>query len=101
MYLAAAGRLELTTSCMSNLPMFAMGLYLLHDSTHVAMNRSRACFFWEGVGDKREYHMVDWAMVCRPREHGGLGILNTMYMNIALMMRWIWKLYQNEEGLCA
>jgi hypothetical protein len=28
-----------------------------------------------------------------------LGILNTKYMNIALTLRLIWKLYQNEEGL--
>jgi hypothetical protein len=43
--------------------------------------------------------MVDWATVCRPKEVGGLGILNTKTMNIALMLRWIWRLYQNEEGL--
>ncbi|KAK1698102.1 hypothetical protein QYE76_014799 [Lolium multiflorum] len=98
-FLAAAGRLELTNSCLSSLPMFATRLYLLHESTHGAMNHSRARSFWEWVGDKRKYHMVEWATVCRPRDHGGMGILNTKYMNIALMLRWIWKLYQNEEGL--
>ncbi|KAK1693054.1 hypothetical protein QYE76_009751 [Lolium multiflorum] len=45
--------------------------------------------------------MVDWATVCKPREFGGLGILNTKFMNIALMLKWIWKIYQNEEGLWA
>jgi hypothetical protein len=45
--------------------------------------------------------MVDWATVCKPREVAGLGILNTKLMNIALMLRWIWKIYQNEEGLWA
>jgi hypothetical protein len=45
--------------------------------------------------------MVDWATVCKPRECGGLGILNTKHMNIALMLKWIWKLYQNAEGLWA
>jgi hypothetical protein len=44
-FLASAGRLELTNSCLSSLPMFAMGLYLLHDSTHGAMNKSRSRFF--------------------------------------------------------
>jgi hypothetical protein len=32
-YLTSAGRLELTNSCLSSLPVFAMGLYLLYDST--------------------------------------------------------------------
>jgi hypothetical protein len=34
LFLASAGRLELTNSFLSSLPMFSMGLYLLYDSTH-------------------------------------------------------------------
>jgi hypothetical protein len=36
-----------------------MSLYLLFDITHKAMDKPRARFFWEGVGNKRKYHMVD------------------------------------------
>jgi hypothetical protein len=79
--------------------MFAMSLYMLYEATHVEMDRVRSRFFWEGVGKKRKYHMVDWAAVCKPKEFGGLGILNTTNMNIALMLKWIWKLYQGAEGL--
>jgi hypothetical protein len=43
--------------------------------------------------------MVDWATVCKPREFGGLGILNTKVMNIALLLKWIWKIYQDANGL--
>jgi hypothetical protein len=99
--LASAGRLELTNSYLSSLPMFAMGIYLLHAATHKAMDSCRARFFWEGVGDRRKYHMVDWPTVCKPKELRGLGILNTRLMNVALMLKWIWKLYQNAEGLWA
>jgi hypothetical protein len=99
--LASAGRLELTNSCLSSLPMFTMGIYLLHAATHKAMDSCRARFFWEGAGDRRKYHMVDWPTVCKPKELGGLGILNTRLMNVVLMLKWIWKLYQNAEGLWA
>jgi hypothetical protein len=101
LYLASAGRLELTNSCLTSLPLFAMSMYLLHDGTHKAMDKHRARFFWEGVGNRRKYHMVDWATVCKPKAFGGLGILNTKLMNISLMLKWIWKLYQDEEGLWA
>jgi hypothetical protein len=50
LFLASAGRLDLTNSCLSSLPMFAVGIYLLHDSTHYAMDRSRARFFLEESG---------------------------------------------------
>jgi hypothetical protein len=99
LFLASAGRLELTNSCLSSLPMFAMGLFLLPDTSHGRMDSTRARFFWEGVGPKRKYHMVDWATMCKPKEFGGLGILNTKVMNIALMLKWIWKLYQGSNGL--
>jgi hypothetical protein len=45
--------------------------------------------------------MVDWPAFCKPKELGSLGILNTRLMNLALMLKWIWKLYQNAEGLWA
>jgi hypothetical protein len=41
------------------------------------------------------------ATVCKPREFGGLGLINTRLMNISLMLKWIWKLYQGAEGLWA
>jgi hypothetical protein len=58
-----------------------------------------ARLFWQGVRPKQKYHMVDWATVCKPREFGGLGVLNTKVMNIALLLKWIWKIYQDADGL--
>jgi hypothetical protein len=81
--------------------MFAMSLYLLHEATHASMDSTRARFFWEGVGQKWRYHMVDWATVCKPKEDGGLGVLNSRHMNTTLMLKWIWKLYQGADGLWA
>jgi hypothetical protein len=78
-----------------------MGLHLLHDSMHGAMNKVCSRFFQEGVGNMRKYHMVYWATLCKPKEYMGLGILNMKYMNITVMLRWIWKLHQNPEGLWA
>jgi hypothetical protein len=43
--------------------------------------------------------MVYWATVWKPKEFGGLEILNAKFLNIALMLKWIWKLYQNAERL--
>ena len=43
--------------------------------------------------------MVKWQDVCRPKAQGGLGIINSKLMNIALMCKWIWKMSQGETGL--
>lgn len=43
--------------------------------------------------------MVKWAMVCRPKALGGLGITNTRILNVALLCKWIWKISQGATGL--
>jgi hypothetical protein len=43
--------------------------------------------------------MVDRASVYKPGEFGGLGVLGTKLMNIALMLKWICKLYHNAKVL--
>jgi hypothetical protein len=45
--------------------------------------------------------MLDWATVCKPKEVGGLGILNIKIMNIAMMLKWIWKIHQKTKWLWA
>ncbi|XP_071680508.1 uncharacterized protein [Lolium perenne] len=71
LFLASAGRLELTNSCLSSLPQFAMSLYMLFDSTHKAMDKPRSRFFWEGVGNKRKYHM-SWRVLVRQKDRAML-----------------------------
>ncbi|XP_073351828.1 uncharacterized protein [Aegilops tauschii subsp. strangulata] len=98
-FTSSGARLILTNSSLSSLPMFVMGLFLLADGVHTKMDTPRARFFWEGAGPKHKYHMVKWQAVCRPKAQGGLGIINSKLMKIALMCKWIWKLSQGETGL--
>nr|XP_051208064.1 uncharacterized protein LOC127323999 [Lolium perenne] len=97
--LTSGGRLILSNSCLDNLPIYAMGLFLLHDGIHARFDSHRSKFFWEGAGPKRKYHLVNWPTVCRPKEVGGLGLLNTKNMNLALLLKWIWRLYQDEDTI--
>jgi hypothetical protein len=50
LFLASAGRLELTNSCLSSLPMFAMGLFLLRDTSHGRMDSTRLASSGKGSG---------------------------------------------------
>jgi hypothetical protein len=99
--LSLGGLLILSNACLDNLPMFAMGLFLLHDGIHARFDTHRSKFYWEGAGPKRKYHMVNWPTVCRPKELGGLGLLNTKKMNQSLLLKWVWRLYQEEDTIWA
>jgi hypothetical protein len=100
-FMSSGGRLILSNSCLASLPQFAMGLFLLQDGIHAKFDSHRARFYWEGTGPKRRYHLVNWPAVCRPKECGGLGLLNSKKMNLALMIKWIWKLYQADNPIWA
>jgi hypothetical protein len=46
--LSSGGRLILSNSCLDNLPMFAMGMFLLQDRIHAKFDTLRANFSGKG-----------------------------------------------------
>lgn len=63
------------------------------------MDSLRAKFLWQGTEEKFRYHMAKWEMVSRPKDQGGLGIINTRIMNDCLLVKWIWKIYCEPDDL--
>jgi hypothetical protein len=43
--------------------------------------------------------MAKWEMVSRPKDQGGLGIINTRLMNDCLLVKWIWKILLEPDEL--
>jgi hypothetical protein len=35
--------------------------------------------------------------VCRPKDQGGLGIINSRFFDAALMVKWIWRFFDPSE----
>jgi hypothetical protein len=56
--LSSGGKTVLTQSCLSSIPNYSMGIYLLLDEIHQKMDSARANFFWHGPNLKRKYHMA-------------------------------------------
>lgn len=99
-YLSYGGKAILINSCLSSIPLYMMGVYLLPEGVHNKMDSIRARFFWEGLEKKRKYHMIKWEALCRPKEFGGLGFIDTRKMNIALLCKWIYRLESGKEDPC-
>jgi hypothetical protein len=96
---SSGGRAVLINSCLDSIANYAMGFYLLDEGNHHRLDMSRARFFWEGVGGKRKYHMVRWEVLCKPKEVGGMGFLDTRVRNICLLSKWIFKLESESQDL--
>lgn len=76
-----------------------MSFYSLHDTLHREIAKYQARFFWAREGDKQKYDMVRWPNICKPRDQGGLGIMSSKHMNLALLTRWLLRIANGEGGL--
>jgi hypothetical protein len=64
-----------------------------------ALTSTEADSFGKEKG-KKKYHWVNCPEVCRPKDQGGLGVMNTKLMNIALMVKWIWRIFTENLAGC-
>jgi hypothetical protein len=78
---SSGGRMILTNTCLSSLPTYAMGFYLLPARTHGKMDSVRSKFYWRGASGNFKYHMIKWQSVCRLKDSGGLSIIYKFLMN--------------------
>lgn len=74
-FLTLGGRQLLTNTCLSSIPTYCMGFYLLKDEVHKKTDGVRSKFLWQGAEDKFRYHMAKFEMECRPKDQGVLGSL--------------------------
>ena len=44
-------------SCLSSIPNYTMGIYLLPGESHSRMDTARSNFFWHVPNLKKKYHM--------------------------------------------
>lgn len=98
--LSHAGRAVQINACMSSIPSYAMGFYLLPEGVHQRFDKIRGRYYWAGNKLKGKYHMVKWEDMAFPKDFGGLGFTETRRMNAALLAKWIIKLESNDQSLC-
>uniref|UniRef100_A0A453HY99 Reverse transcriptase zinc-binding domain-containing protein n=1 Tax=Aegilops tauschii subsp. strangulata TaxID=200361 RepID=A0A453HY99_AEGTS len=98
-WLSKAARTILINSSLSSLLLFLVSFYNLHETLHHGIAKVQSRFYWAGDNNKQKYHMVSWPDICKPREQGGLGIMCSKRMNIALLCRWLWRISQDHGGL--
>jgi hypothetical protein len=98
-HLSFGGKSILINSSLTSFPMYTMGFYWIHEGTHQRFDSTRGNFFWEGVGNKKKYHMIKWEALDKPKEFGGLGFIDTRVMNTALLCKSIYRL-ESGEDLC-
>jgi hypothetical protein len=53
-------------------------------------------FFWQGDNHKKKYRLAKWSIICRPKDQGGLGILDLEIQNKCLLSKWLFNLINGD-----
>jgi hypothetical protein len=96
--MSIAGKSTLISSSLNNAPIYHMSIYLLRKTILGRLDKIRRTFFWQGGFTKRKYHLIKWTKICKSKKKGGLGIKDIRKMNVSLLVKWWWKL-DNEEDV--
>jgi hypothetical protein len=86
----------LINSSLSSIPLYMLSLFWAPASVlkKLGMYRKRML----RRGENKKAHLVNWDIVCGPKDQGDLGILDLRCMNLCLLAKCWWRL-ENMEGL--
>ncbi|GJT20143.1 RNA-directed DNA polymerase, eukaryota, reverse transcriptase zinc-binding domain protein [Tanacetum coccineum] len=100
-HLSYAGRIQLLASVMSSMQIYWASVHLLPNSVIKDLDKLFKKFLWNSGDSAQGKARVAWKIVCRPKEHGGLGLKPLKQWNETLLIRHFWKIIENKDSLWA
>jgi hypothetical protein len=93
-YLSYSGRLEMVNTVLTSTATYAMCSIKLPVGVIENIDRIRKQCLWRGNNpEKKGGNLAAWHLVQKPKEKGGLGILNLRLQNEALLLKQLGKFY--------
>jgi hypothetical protein len=95
-----AGRLQYIKSVLSSIPIYYMSTVLFSKSFIEKINSIIKRFWWAGVQDDDNSSPIayrSWEDICKPIEHGGLGVRDLQTVNKSLIMQSAWNIVTNKN----
>lgn len=97
-FLTLAGRLQLVNSVISSLPVYHMRTLKLPITViDIIEKRMKNCL-WRGKDPANKgYNLAAWDLVKRPKDKGGLGVINLNLQNDALLLKQLDTFYKKGK----
>lgn len=97
-WLSYSGRLEMINSAITPITTYAMCTIKLPKGVTDNIDRARKQCLWHGNdAQKKGGNLVTWPIVMKPKEKGGLGVLNLRLQNDALLLKHLSKFYNKVD----
>ena len=97
-FLSYQGRLIMVNSVFSALPMYYMCRIVIPPTVIQQIDRfKKHCLWSKGDISKRGTCLAAWEPSCRPKDEGGLGIIDMKNQNTTLLMKFLDKFYNHAD----
>jgi hypothetical protein len=97
-FLSYGDRLILVNSVLSSMPIHYLSTLHIPDGAIEVIDRARRNCLWRKKKDDDKAHsLASWEMICKPKNKGGLGIINLKIQNKCLMLKQLHKFYNNVD----
>jgi hypothetical protein len=100
MLMSYSGKVSLINSLLTSIATFTMCSIQLHPKFLEHIEKIRRHCLWvkkNEEGDEKCHSLASWSMVCRPKEKGGVGILNLKIQNEGLLLKYLHKFYNKLD----
>ena len=97
-WLSYTGRLQMINSAITPIVTYALCSIKLRRGVIDNIDRIHKQCLWRGNTDKkRGNNLVAWEIVQKPKEKGGLGLINLRLQNDALLLKHLHKFYNRMD----
>ena len=86
-FLNQGERLQFLNSALSSMPIFFMGSLAVPAGILKQLERIQRQCLWRKNREEPAPSLAAWDLICRPKNKGGLGILNLGVQNVALLLK--------------
>ena len=90
-------RLQLLTSVLSSMPIYFLCSLDIPIGIIKQLERIQRQCLWHGNSDTPKQSLATWELVCRPKDKGGLGIINLQLQNQGLLIKHLHKFFNKED----
>jgi hypothetical protein len=95
-FLSQGARLQLISSALCSMPLHFLLSLKLPPGLVTQLDRILRQCLWRDK-DQPKPSLAAWHMVCKPKENGGLGIVNFQKKNTALLLKHLDKFYNKSD----
>lgn len=90
-------RLQLLTSVLTSMPIYFLCTLHIPPGIIKQLERIFRQCLWRGNNDAPKQSLAAWDLVCRPKDKGGLGIINLNIQNQGLLIKHLHNFYNKVD----